>query len=127
VEFALIGVALLLVLFVGLELDRMLFVYTNLMDAAKAGTRYAIVRGSDRSSGSSSSSDSSVVSNLVKGYITGIDTSKLTVTVSYPDSNSNDLTKHVKVLVQYSYDPWAGFGLLNGITLSATSQGIIAY
>jgi Flp pilus assembly protein TadG len=126
IEFALIAFLLLLVLFMGIEMDRMLFVYTNLADAAKAGTRYAIVRGADRTSGASTAADPSPVVNIVKNYITGIDPSHLTVTVTYPDGN-NALAKHVKVVVQYIYDPWAGFGLLNGVTLSATSQGIIAF
>lgn len=127
IEFALISFLLLMVLFVSIEMDRMLFVYTNLADAAKAGTRYAIVRGADRTSGASTAADPSPVVNIVKNYITGIDPSHLTVTVTYPDGNSNALAKHVKVVVQYIYDPWAGFGLLNGVTLSATSQGIIAF
>ena len=127
IEFALISFLLLMVLFVSIEMDRMLFVYTNLADAAKAGTRYAIVRGADRTSGASTAADPSPVVNRVKNYITGIDPANLTVTVSYPDGNSNALAKHVKVVVQYIYDPWAGFGLIKGVTLSATSQGIIAF
>lgn len=127
IEFALIAFLLLTVLLIGIEMDRMLFVYTNLADAAKAGTRYAIVRGADRSSGASTAADPSPVVNIVKSYITGIDPSRLTVTVTYPDGNSNGLNHHVQVLVQYNYDPWAGFGLLSGVTLSATSQGIIAF
>jgi Flp pilus assembly protein TadG len=127
IEFTLMAFLLMLVLFTGIELDRMLFVYTNLADAAKAGTRYAIVRGGDRTSGASTAADPSPVVNIVKSYVTGVDPSNLTVTVTYPDSNSNALDKHVNVLVQYNYDPWAAFGLLSGVTLSASSQGVIVY
>ena len=105
IEFALVSFALLLVLFVSFELDRMLFVYSNLADAAKAGLRYAIVRGADRTSGASTAADPSPVVNIIKSYVTGVDPTLLTVTVTYPDGNSNALAKHVKIVVQYNYDP----------------------
>ena len=127
IEFALVAFLLLGILFIGIEMDRLLFVYANLADAAKAGTRYAIVRGANRSSGASTAGDPSPVVDKVKAYITGIDPSRLTVNVTYPDGSSNALNKHVKVEVQYLYDPWAGFGRLRGITLSATSQGMIVF
>src|SRR5689334_9766528 len=76
-EFAFIAMALMVVLFTGIEIDRMGFVYANLADAAKAGMRYAIVHGSDRTGtgvdGPSSSADSSQVVQAVKNYVTGVD------------------------------------------------------
>jgi len=126
IEFAILAFTLLVVLFTGIELDRMAFVYTELADAAKAGVRYAIVRGSTRPSGSSSSTDSSPVSDMVKFYVTGVDPSRLTVTVNYLDVNNNPGSR-VQVLVSYTYDPWTGFPFLKDVSLKANSQGRIAY
>jgi len=126
VEFALLAFTLLVVIFTGFELDRMVFVYTNLADAAKAGVRYAIVRGATRPSGASGPSDSSPVSDMVKYYATAVDPSKLTVTVNYLDSNNNPGSR-VQILVAYTYDPWSGFPFLSGLTLRANSQGRIVY
>jgi Flp pilus assembly protein TadG len=126
IEFAILAFTLLVVLFTGIELNRMAFVYTELADAAKAGVRYAIVRGSTRPSGSSSPADSSPVSDIVKYYVTGVDQSKLTVTVNYLDANNNPGSR-VQVLVSYTYDPWTGFPFLKNVPLRANSQGRIAY
>jgi Flp pilus assembly protein TadG len=119
---------LLVVLFTSIELDRMVFVYTNLADAAKAGVRYAIVRGSTRPSGASTPGDPSPVSNMVDYYITAVDhdPSKLNIAVNYLDGNNNPGSR-VQVLVQYTYDPWSGFPFLRGVNLRANSQGRIAY
>jgi Flp pilus assembly protein TadG len=126
IEFAILAFTLMVVLFTGIELNRMAFVYTELADAAKAGVRYAIVRGSTRPSGFSSSSDSSPVSDMVKYYVTAVDPSKLTVTVNYLDTNNNPGSR-VQVLVSYTYDPWTGFPFLKNVALRANSQGRIAY
>ena len=125
IEFALLAFTLLVVLFAGIELDRMVFVYLNLADAAKAGTRYAIVRGGTRPSGASSPSDSSPVSDIVKYYATGVDRSRLSVQVNYPDGNNHPGSR-VQVLVSYPYDPWIRLPFL-GVTLNANSHGRIVY
>jgi Flp pilus assembly protein TadG len=129
IEFSFIALTLILVMFAGFELDRMLFVYTCLADAAKAGERYAIVHGSDRSGtgvdGASGPDNADQVVATVKYYTSQLmDPSKLTVNVTYPDGN-NAAGSHVAVLVQYAYDPWTVLPL--NVTLSATSQGIIAF
>lgn len=125
IEFALLAFTLLVVLFSGIELDRMVFVYLNLADAAKAGTRYAIVRGSTRPSGASSPGDPSPVSNIVRYYATGVTPSRLSVQVNYLDGNNRPGSR-VQVLVSYPYDPWIKLPFL-GVTLSANSQGRIVY
>lgn len=137
IEFAIVVFTLMVVLLMGIELDRMVFVYTNLADAAKAGVRYAIVRGGTRSSGASSPADSSPVSDMVKYYATAIDPSKLTVAVNYLDSAGSLCTGSncnrpqngdaVQVLVSYTYDPWIAFPFLSGVTLRANSQGKIVF
>jgi Flp pilus assembly protein TadG len=124
IEFLFIALTLLVVIFGSIELDRMVFVYTCLADAAKAGARYAIVQGSDRS-GVDVTAATNLVTARVKYYSSLLmDPSKLTVQVTYPDG-SNDTGDHVKVVVQYAYDPWTVLPL--NVTLSATSQGIITF
>ena len=48
VEFALVTLLLMVVLFAGIEFDRMILVYTTVADCAKVGVRYAIVHGDNR-------------------------------------------------------------------------------
>src|SRR5690242_15886201 len=121
IEFILLALLLLTVLFTGIELDRLVFVYANLADAAKAGTRYAIVHGATRSGTAGSSVDApsdsgnySQIVSMVKTYATAIDQSQLNVTVTYPDGNRNTPGSHVNLLVQYTYDPWTGFRFFRG-------------
>jgi len=129
VEFAIVAFTLLLVMFAGLEVDRMLFVYTNLADATKAGIRYAITHGNDRSSGVSGPSDSSAVQDLIRYYVTGIDKSTLTITVTYTDVDgdgvANGAGDTVRAVVQYPYTPW--MLLPFHATLSSTSTGRITF
>jgi Flp pilus assembly protein TadG len=130
IEFAFIAVTLLLVMFFAIELDRMLFVYTCLSDAAKAGARYAITHGNNRGGSgvngpSGPGADPPQVVTAVTNYARlMINPAALTVTVSYPDA-SNTTGSRVNVLVQYAYDPYTLLPLK--VTLSATSQGVITF
>jgi hypothetical protein len=123
-------VLLLLVIFAAIELDRMVFVYTCLADSAKAGIRYAIVHGNDRTGTgangpSGPGADALQVVTAVKNYASlMINPSALTVSVTYLDSK-NTPGSRVKVLVQYAYDPYTVLPL--NVNLSATSQGIITF
>jgi Flp pilus assembly protein TadG len=125
IEFLLVALLLFLMLFASIEFDRMLFVYTNLADAAKAGVRYAIVHGSNRTSGACGpAANPTAVVDLITNYTTAVDRSKLTVNVTYPEGD-NATGNSVNVVVQYAYDPWVLLPL--GVTLSATSRGVITW
>src|SRR5262245_36694356 len=130
IEFALSAVTLLVVVFAAIELDRMAFVYTSLADAAKAGARYATTHGANRTGSgtdgpSGPGANPTEVLNIIQGYASlTINPSKRTVNVTYPDGN-NLVGSHVKVVVQYAYDPYVVLPL--GVTLSATSQGMINF
>lgn len=129
IEFLFIALTLVVLMLAGIEMDRMLLVYTNLADAAKAGARYAVVRGADRTSGRAGpgANPSNIVS-LVQSYATGIDPNNLTVNVTYPDG-TNTVGSRVKVDVSYAYDPWLGLLTSNmlGLNIKASSQGIITW
>jgi len=130
VEFASVAFTLLLVMFAGLEVDRMLFVYTNLADATKAGIRYAITHGNDRTSEVSGPADNpAAVVDLIRYYVTGIDKSTLTITVTYTDVDgdgvANGAGDTVRAVVQYPYTPWVLLPF--HATLSSTSTGRITF
>ena len=129
IEFLVCSLLFLLVIFAGIEFDRMAFVYTNLQDAAKAGARYAITHGSNH--GTPSGPGNTInVENWAKNSITGIDTSKLTITVTYSNptgcySPPNGVMCHVTVTAQYPYDPWVLLPL--SVTLTTSSEGAITF
>jgi hypothetical protein len=114
----------------------MVLVYTTIANAARAGARYAIVHGGDRTGsgvdGPSASSDYSQVCTVVKNFASSgaLDTSKLTcagrITVTYTPSNASGSS--VKVKVNYPYDPWVTYFVpLSSVTLSSMSQGVITF
>ena len=81
VEFSLAVVAILIVLFGIIDIGRALYAYNWLSDAARRGTRYAMVRGSKCSGlGSACPASASDIQAYVNSLATGIDTSQLTVT-----------------------------------------------
>lgn len=135
VEFALVSVLLVMVLLGVVEMGRMILVYTTMANAARAGSRYAIVHGLDRASGTAADGQSgptcpcSEVNTVVTNFASAglLDTSKLTITVAYPDS-SNAIGSRVDVTVAYQYDPIVGyFSSVLSPNLSSTSEGIIEF
>ena len=132
IEFAIVTFLLLFVILAGIELDRAVFVYTNLADATKAGIRYAITHGANRSTGGnavdgpSGPGNTTQVDTLIKNYALALNKANLTVTVTYPDGDNNTGSR-VKAVVQYTYDPWVRLPFPTGLQLSAVSEGIIAF
>jgi Flp pilus assembly protein TadG len=135
IEFVLMAVLLMLVIFAGIEFDRMVLVYTTLADSARAGVRYAIVHGEDRTAtgdAASGATDTSAVVTVVKNFAAAgaFDTSALSVTVSYPASTGvtdpgNTRGSVVAVSVAYPYDPLIVLPL--HVTLRSKTQGIIVF
>ena len=135
VEFALVALTLLLVVFGIVELERMLLVYGTLANSTRAGVRYAIVHGNDRSgtgiNGPSSSGSHTNVDSLVTTLAGAgsLSASHLTVTVTYTAcsgcANSNDPGSTVSVQAVYAYDPFTALPL--NFNLSSVSKGIITF
>jgi Flp pilus assembly protein TadG len=125
VEFALVSVLLLALIFAVLEFGRMMLVYTTIANAARVGARYAIVHGGD----------SSGTTTVVKGFLKAgtVNTSTATVTVQlpgYPDGTSaNCFTPgcQVTVKVSYPYDPLLGYFPLGSINFTSSSEGVITW
>lgn len=122
VEFAVTVFLLVMVILAVVEFSRMVSIYTDLADAARAGVRYAIVHGVDNAA------SDSAIEGVVASYAIGwLDTSQLAsnVTVSYPNGTKN-VGDPVQVTVRYAYDPFSTYFPLS-VTLSSTSEGTIAF
>lgn len=75
-EFALISVAALMIIFGIIDFGRAFYTYHLVSNAARLGTRYAIVRGSTSCTGATPDP----LLSYVSGQAPGIDSSKMTVT-----------------------------------------------
>lgn len=138
VEFALVVILLIIVLLGVVEMGRMALVYNAIADAAKAGARYAIVHGVDRTGsgvdGPSSATSYSQIQTVAQNYAASglLNGSNVIVTVSYPNHSSTVAGNYpgdpVDVTVSYTYDPLVGYfsSTLNK-TLSSTSEGVITF
>lgn len=138
VEFSLVAFLLIMILLGVVEMGRMILVYTTMANAARAGVRYAMVHGGDRTgSGPTGASGPSSgisctcpeVQTVVNAYAGAglVNTANLTTTVTYPDS-SNLPGSHVTVSVQYTYNPLVAYFTPSlSTSLSSTSQGVITF
>ena len=150
-EFAISAVVVFTLLFGTMEFARAMYVYHFVSYAAQAGSRYAIVRGSTWTTACSSSTTgmaclaaSSDVQSYVKGLAPpGVDTSKLTVTPTWPGTaggssgatcanttspaktNDHNPGCLVQVVVTYQFSFIAPFMPSGTPTFSATSDQVI--
>ena len=134
VEFTFIAVMLVVVMVGIVEMGRMVLVYTTVANAARAGARYAIVHGADRSTGTgvngvSGPGSTTQVKTVVTDFASAglLDTTKLNIAVNYPNG-LNTPDSPVTVTVTYPYDAWVPyFRSLLSVTLGSTSEGIITF
>jgi len=126
VEFALC-VTLMLMLLIGVvEMCRIVLVFNTLSDGARIGTRYAIVHGSHNSVSTTQ------IQSVVRSFLTGVNTSNVTVTTDYPDpvgaatSGCTNPGCRVTVTTSYAYDPFATYFPIS-LNLGSTSQGVITF
>jgi Flp pilus assembly protein TadG len=132
VEFSLVAFMFIIVMLGIVELGRMVLVYTTVANAARTGARYAIVHGGEQTvsaSGPGSPCACPDVKTVVKNFASAglLDTSKLTITVAYPDG-INTAGSRVDVTVSYPYDPLVTFfNSMLSTTMGSTSEGIITF
>ncbi len=133
VEFSLAGLMLVMLLIGVVEISRMVLVYTSVANAAKAGTRYAIVNGVDSSNASGPANDDSKVITVVKNFASagGLNTASLTVHVYYYSSGGvspacNTPGCWVRVTASYPYDPLQSYFPIT-TNLGSTSEGVITF
>ena len=150
-EFAISAVVVFTLLLGIMEFARAMYIYHFVSYAAQAGTRYAIVRGSTWTTACSSSTSGMeclAANSDVQTYINGIappgvDTSKLSVTATWPGTfggssgatcantttpaktNDHNPGCQVKVVVTYPFTFIAPFMPTATPTFSATSEQVI--
>ncbi|HTF63614.1 MAG TPA: TadE/TadG family type IV pilus assembly protein [Edaphobacter sp.] len=138
IEFSLIALMFFIVMLGVVEMGRMVLVYTTVANAARAGARYAIVHGGNRTgsgaTGPSGPGSPTVcicpqVKTVVQNFASAglVTVSNLTVTVAYPNG-VNTAGSPVNVTVTYPYDPLVTyFNSLLNVTLGSTSEGVITF
>jgi Flp pilus assembly protein TadG len=125
VEFALVLTALLMFLFGIMGFGHALYAYHFVSDAAREGTRYAMVRGSTCISGGKSctAGTDDVSDYIANNAPPGIDPGALTVTTTWnPDKNPGSV---VKVQVQYNFRFFFPF-LPTSVAMNSSSQMVIS-
>jgi Flp pilus assembly protein TadG len=133
VEFTFIAVMLVVVMLGIVEMGRYVLVYTTVANAARAGARYAIVHGADRTGtgvdGPSGPGSTTQVQTVVKDFASAglLNVSNLNITVNYPNG-TNTADSPVTVTVTYPYDAFVPYfsSLLNA-SLGSTSEGVITF
>jgi Flp pilus assembly protein TadG len=132
VEFSLVTFLTIVLLLAVVEISRMVLVYTTVANAARAGARYAVVHGSDRTGGgadgpSGPGNNPAEVVTVIKDFASAglLTTSNLIVTVSYP-GGSNLPGQLLSVTVIYPYDPFTSYFPLR-VRLGSVTQGVILY
>jgi hypothetical protein len=108
-------------------MSMLVYAYSTVSEAARAGARYAIVHGSASSSPSGPTANDANVASAVQSYAPGLNTANLSVTSTWP-SGSNDPTRSVTVTATYNYQLMVGrlFGVGN-VQVSGTSTMLITH
>lgn len=134
VEFAISALVMLMVLFGILECSLLLYSYHTVSNAARQGSRWAMVRGSDCvASACPATADS--VKSYVLTQVPLLDTSHVSVTTTW--SSSSDCTVSsssgpagpgcvVAVQVSYPFQLNLPFIPISALTLSSTSQMVMS-
>lgn len=132
-EFTLVSVMFIVVMLSIVEMGRMALVYTTMANAARAGARYAVVHGGERTGtgydGPSGPGSTTQVETVVKNFASAgiLDSTRLSISVSYPNG-INTAGSPVIVTVSYIYDPLiAYFNSILSTTLGSTSEGVITF
>jgi Flp pilus assembly protein TadG len=132
VEFSMVTFLTVIMLLAIVEISRMVLVYTTVANSARAGARYAVVHGSNRT-GSGADGPSGPANNpaqvvtVIKNFASAglLTTNNLIITVNYPGA-SNLPGQLLSVTVIYPYDPFTSYFPLR-VRLGSTTQGVILY
>lgn len=125
VEFAAAFAMLFLFLFSIMDLSRALYCYHFIADAAREGTRYAMVRGATCTSYSSACpASANDIQNYIEDVPAGINPQALTVTTTWTPNNSPGSV--VQVQVQYSFQPIFPLVRKGALVMTSSSQVVIS-
>ena len=127
VEFALSSIILLTLVFGVMMICFALYVYNVLGEAAREGSRYAIVRGSACNSFSDcpNVTQAQIQTHIRNIGFPGITSASLTATASWPGGNENP-GQQVRVTVTYPFPLTIPFELKRTLNMSSTSQMVIS-
>jgi Flp pilus assembly protein TadG len=125
VEFAAAFTMLFSFLFGIMDLSRALYSYHFVADAAREGTRYAMVRGSSCTSYTTACpASASDIQTYLKNVPAGINPQSVTVTTTWtPNNNPGSL---VQVQVQYSFQPIFPLVRKGALVMTSSSQMVIS-
>jgi Flp pilus assembly protein TadG len=149
IETALTAVVMLTVIFGLIELSLALYTYHFVSDAAREGSRYAIVRGSDSCINTPNLTNCNATAAQIQTYLKslgypGLDASKLNVTTTWlaatasgtpatttwstcsPATCTKDPGNMVKVVVSYSFPLNILFLSKTTLNIASTSEMVIA-
>ena len=110
VEFAIVSVLTLMLMFAIVDFGRALYTYHLVSNAAREATRYAIVRGSTCGTGCTASATD--IQTYVRGISPAVDTTQLNVTTTWSANSGTGCTQSpyqtpgciVTVQVAYTYN-----------------------
>jgi len=140
VEFGVSAAVLLLVVFGIVQCAMALYVYNYVGDAARAGTRYAIVRGGSCTGMPDCDAQQSDIQTYLRGIqYPGINSSNLNVTVTWYSASTSEPTtwtacagqcnapgNAVQVQVSYAFPLNIPFWKNGAITMQSSSQMVIS-
>jgi len=121
VEFALVATVFFILLFGIIEFSRLMFMYHHVGNAAREGSRYASVHGSD----SLANATPAAIENYIKSR-SPIDPNNLTVE-TYWENPNHEPKSWVRVEVNYDFKFIVPILYNYNIPLKSTSQMVISY
>ncbi len=120
VEFAIVATVTLTLIFGIIQSAIAVYAYSFVSYGARAGVRYAMVRGTNSGSPATNAS----VQTYVQGLAVALNTSSLTVTTTWTPNESQGST--VAVRVTYAFAPLIAFVWKTTLNMSSTAQGLVS-
>jgi Flp pilus assembly protein TadG len=125
IEFAFVAILFFMLIFGIIEFGRLMLMYHHVGNAAREGTRWAIVRGSTTVLDGGIPATAADIQDHVRS-ISPIDPNDVIVSTTWPDGNKNPGSRvNVRVDYPFSFTLPIWFGPM--ITLESTSQMVISY
>lgn len=122
VEFAMVASLFLLLLFGVMQMALTVYNYNTVCSAAREAVRFAIVH----SPASANSATTAQIQQVAMNEAVGLNSSQLTVTVSWPADAKLPLQKDAQVTVSYQYQLKIPFLSPVTLTLASTSQMLVS-
>ena len=125
-EFALVATVFLLLIFSIMQMANAIYAYNTICSAAQAAVRYGVVHPPASTSSSDVSSASSAVQTQAIQAAPGLNSSNLTVNVSWPTDAQNSNDQDAKVQISYNYTVSIPFMSSVTLPLTTTSQMMVS-